>query len=74
MQYVFHLTFTNGGNPYKSFPAAEKAHKAALKKWQREYTLTLDKRSEGPAGIIIEWYTATEKRPQIDLFGEGLQE
>ena len=73
--YAFHLTFADGSNPYLSFPAAEKAHKAALNKWRRNYTLTLNKRTESPTGTITEWFTATAKRPPIDLFDQrGLED
>ena len=66
--YSFHLTFADGSNPYYSFPTDETTHKAALRKWKRNYDLILDQRTESPSGSVLELYTATEKRPTVDLF------
>lgn len=58
------LLYTDGSNPYYHFSATKAEHEAALRKWQRNYILELDQRSEGPGELITEYYIATEKRSE----------
>lgn len=37
----FHIEFEDGSNPYYHFPCDSKTHRQELRKWRKNYTLTL---------------------------------
>ena len=43
--YSFHIQFTDGTNPYFSFPCDRKKHLAQLRKWRKNYDLSVISRS-----------------------------
>ena len=64
--YSFHIEFTNGSNPFYSFPCNFQQHTAQLRKWKLHYNLETLARVGNTT-----YYKATEKRPpapQVDLF------
>lgn len=64
--YSFHIEFTNGSNPFFSFPCEYKKHIAQLRRWKARYKLDVLARIGNTT-----YYRATEKQPatpQVDLF------
>ena len=39
--YSFHIDFADGSNPYYHFPCSKEEHRKAIRKWRRNWKLTL---------------------------------
>ena len=57
LMYSFHIDFADGSNPYYHFPCSKEEHRKALRKWRRNWKLTL-------VSVVdkIFFYRAEEKR------------
>ena len=63
--YSFHIEFSDHSNPYYHFPCNYRKHLNAIKKWKRNYNLTVLARSEN----MIYFYAVPKiPTPQLQLF------
>lgn len=56
--YDFHITFSDGSNPYWHFPTTYKKHYAALRQWKRNYAMLETMRFKRKDGGYTAYYNA----------------
>ena len=54
MSGYVHITFTDGSNPYIKFTDSKKEADAELKKWSKNFNITVNKNSGGKIFVTAE--------------------
>lgn len=61
-RYSFHLEFEDGSNPFLLYNVLKDRFLQERAKWEKRYSIVLDKFVKGTNGDYLYFYTAKEKR------------